>query len=124
LYAAGGRTSIDGQTCGSSLRELDPDDGSVLWETCLPEENDPFPAAITGAITVTPELVIAGYARSVVILAKDTGEVLNTIIVQADESLKHPPPYFWGPPAVVDDMIFAGNMSGEFIGFGFPGQDQ
>jgi polyvinyl alcohol dehydrogenase (cytochrome) len=124
LYSAGGQTTIQGKTCGSSLRAHNPDDGTVLWETCLPVENDPFPAAITGAVTVTPDLVLAGYARSVVILGKDNGEVLNTLTVQADENLKHPPPYFWGPPSIAAGMIFAGNMSGEFIAFGVKGQNQ
>jgi polyvinyl alcohol dehydrogenase (cytochrome) len=118
LYVAGGKTRIGGQPCGSSVRALDANDGTIAWEVCLPPETDPFPSAITGALTATPELVIAGYGRSVVILDKQSGEVLRRLTPPEPEDLRHPPPYFWGSASVGEGRIYIGNMAGTLFAFG------
>jgi outer membrane protein assembly factor BamB len=118
LYVAGGKTVIAGRQCGSSVRSLAAGDGSPGWEVCLPPETDPFPSAITGAVTATPELVIVGYGRSVVIIDKQSGDILRKITPEEPENRRHPPPYFWGSASVGDGIIWIGNMAGTLFAIG------
>lgn len=117
LFAAAGITEIDGETCGGNVRALDPATGAILWETCFQAPGADFPPAVLGAVTATPQVLIVGSGQNVVVLDKETGDVLREVTVTGDVNM--PPPYFWGAPTVADGMIYAGNMSGTFVAIGY-----
>jgi outer membrane protein assembly factor BamB len=117
LYAADGKTTIAGQDCGGSVRALRPEDGSVVWATCLVDGSGQFSPSVLGAVTATPNLITVGSGQAVVLIDNSNGAVVNRIFFDGGDN-QPPPPYFWGSAPVGDGMIYAGNMSGTLVSIG------
>ncbi len=121
LFTGSGQSTINGQACDGTARELDPTTGQFIWQHCFIGGNAKYPASVLGAVTVTPNVVVVGAGTSVFVLDKSNGATLfqfNTHQV----SSSFQPSFFWGSSAVSGGTIFAGNMDGTFYQLGLPGQ--
>jgi outer membrane protein assembly factor BamB len=99
LYVAGGRTTVNGVACGSSVRALDPATGAYRWEFCVPT------AHILGALTSASGLVVVPAGPSILVLSARTGTQVAAYTNPSGA-------LFWGPPSIARHHIFAPSMDG------------
>jgi polyvinyl alcohol dehydrogenase (cytochrome) len=107
LYAAGGTTTIAGQSCAGSVQALDPSTGQPIWQDCL--EGGP----VLGAVTGVRNLLFAGDGDQLVGIATGTGaQVFSYTEVSTG--------WFYAPPTVVGGVLYAGNTDGSLQAWGLP----
>lgn len=109
LYIGSGHTVIAGNACNGSIRAMNPDNGSFIWERCLSEV--PFDSAMA-----VPGLVVIGVDAALLVMDAKTGKILYKYEDQAARVTLHL--YSWGNPCISNGMLFAGNMAGNFYAFG------
>jgi outer membrane protein assembly factor BamB len=97
LYVGGGTTSIAGQQCQGSLSALSPDNGSFLWQDCLP-------VSVYGAVISAPGIVEASGGNRIFIVGSRQGLTL------LDKSF--PGGKFWGPASISGGTLYQGDMNG------------
>ena len=106
LYAAGGLTTIGGQSCKGSLRALNPANGSFIWEHCL------IDGQVSGAVTVVPGVAVVGEGPQIVVVATASGRTLFTYRDNNSGSV------FSGSASISNGAVYFGNMDGNFYAFG------
>jgi polyvinyl alcohol dehydrogenase (cytochrome) len=105
LFAAAAHTTINGKACAGSLRALNPANGSFLWQDCLQ-------AAVLGAVTLVPGLVVVGGGLSLTIVQAKTGKLLFSF---QDTTAKA---NFLGPSSISNGMLYQGNTDGYLYALG------
>jgi outer membrane protein assembly factor BamB len=106
LYVAGGHTTIDGNYCVGSVRALNPENGSFLWEYCL--TNGP----VLAAVTVIPGIVVVEEGPAFDVLNATSGK---TLFVYKDANAYST---FDGPATVSNGVLYVGNLDGLLYAFG------
>lgn len=110
LYVSAAQTTSSDTTCPStpgtgSLKALNPDTGSIIWEFCLPlDAKDP--------VTAVPGLVTIGSGTSLFVVNASTGQQLFSF-----QDL-HSQSNFWGPAMISNGVLFQGNQDGYMYAFG------
>jgi hypothetical protein len=102
LYAAGANTTINGQSCGSSLSALNPATGAVEWADCYAKP--PLIGASTGANGVV--VVCAG--NSVYEENAATGSQLFSYLLPGGGNC-------WGGASIANGSIFAADGGGYVV---------
>jgi polyvinyl alcohol dehydrogenase (cytochrome) len=105
LYVAGSSTTIGGQQCPGSLRELDPNTGAIRWEDCLA-------GPVLAPVLAVPGLVVVGAGNSMSVVNSLTGQILFTY---QDTTLNGD---FWGAATIFNGILYDGSKSGELFAFG------
>ena len=105
LYEGSSKTIINGQSCGGSVRALNPASGGYLWEHCAP-------AKIIDAVMAVPGLVIVGAVRYLLVLDATTGNQLFSFQDATTGSA------FWGAASVSNGVLYIGNKDGYLYAFG------
>ncbi|MEO8970980.1 MAG: PQQ-binding-like beta-propeller repeat protein, partial [Ktedonobacteraceae bacterium] len=100
LYVAGGKTTIRGKHCQGSLRAINPDNGTFLWQRCFTD--GPVLAPVTGV----PGVLVVGQGPYVVVLAAASGTTLYRFEDTSSGSI------FYGGASIVNGVIYIGNMDG------------
>lgn len=100
LYVAGGKTTINGVSCGGSLRALNPADGSFLWEKCLPK-------TVLGAVTEVSGVIGVVDTPYVTLVNSSTGATLFT----SKNS-------YYGSLSISNGVLYAGSATGNLYAFG------
>lgn len=105
LYAAGGITTIGGRTCNGSLRALDPNTGTFLWQVCL---SNP----VLDSVATVPGLVVVGSGNTMNVVNSATGSILF--------SYRDTTSYgrFWGAASISNGLLYDGSKSGKLFAFG------
>jgi polyvinyl alcohol dehydrogenase (cytochrome) len=106
LYVAGGKTTINGQSCGGSVRAFDPATGNVRFAHCFTQ------GTVIGALTVIPGAVIATHGRTVSVLNASDG---STVYEYTDDNSNS---VFFSGVTISHGMLFAPNFNGDFLAFG------
>jgi outer membrane protein assembly factor BamB len=106
LFVGSEKTTINGNTCAGSVRELNPSTGAVVWSACL------HSGAVLGAVTAVPGVVFAGAGNTVYALSTSKGSVLWKYQDSSSGS------DFWGAPAISNGHAYFGNQDGTLYAFG------
>ncbi len=101
LFAAGGKTTINGTSCPGAVRALDPANGAVIWE-------HPAPGAVIPALAYDNGLVIDGAGSTMEVLNSATGSALYTYTAGN---------VFYGAPSVAAGKILIGSTDGNVYAF-------
>jgi outer membrane protein assembly factor BamB len=102
LYAAGGKTSIDGKNCSGSVRSFNPWNGSVLWQYCAPGD-------VLGALASANGMVFAGAGSTLVVLNATSGVPLWSQKIGAR---------IYAAPSVAEGRLFVSTVAGRLVAFG------
>jgi hypothetical protein len=94
---AGAKTTINGTSCGGSLRALNPVDESFLWEACLKQ-------TVLGAVTEVP-WVVAVIAGPAVLLVN---AITKAILFKSRNANFT---YFYGVPSLTYTSLIAVSQS-------------
>jgi polyvinyl alcohol dehydrogenase (cytochrome) len=105
LYAAAASTTINGTSCGGSLRALDPATGNFLWQDCLPSD-------VLGPVTAIPGVLEVGTHSFLFVMDAATG---NQLFSFQDKTIKA---NFLGPGCIADGILYHGNTDGYLYAFG------
>ena len=100
LYVAGGKTTINGRSCGGSVRALNPATGGFLWQACLP-------ATVLGALTEVSGVIALVDTPNLTLLNARTGAILFTVNNRA-----------YGSASISNGVIYTGSTSGSLYAFG------
>lgn len=106
LYAAGGKTTINGTSCAGSLRALDPATGNFIWQTCLMQ------GPVLGAVTVIPNIAVVTQGNTVSLIATASGQILNNLVDTTTFSR------YYASATISNGMLFVGNQNGKFFAYG------
>jgi polyvinyl alcohol dehydrogenase (cytochrome) len=110
LYVGGGKTSIGGKTCPGSVRKLNPDDGSFLWQHCM--GNGP----VLGSVTATSSgIVTAAQGNSVIVMNASNGKTVARLTDNKPGSL------LYGGPTISNGIVFEGNLDGNLYAYSING---
>jgi outer membrane protein assembly factor BamB len=102
LYVAGGKTTINGQACGGSLRALNTSNGSFIWQHCLP-------GTVLGAVTDTGSRVLAVVDGSALTLVNAlTGATLYNNTANK----------YYGSPSISNGVLYVGSVASGLYAFG------
>lgn len=69
LYAAGGKTTIKGVSCGGNVGALNPATGGFMWRDC-------FPQPVLGAVVGVPGVIEVGAGNKIEVMAAASGAIL------------------------------------------------
>jgi polyvinyl alcohol dehydrogenase (cytochrome) len=104
-----------GSSCIGTLAALNPSTGQPEWTV-------PLHGPVLGAVTEVPGLVVVGAGSEVEVVSSSNGATLFTY-AEAPE-VKHgkalygaPVDWFWGPPTIVGNALYAANQDGTFRAF-------
>jgi len=111
LYIGGGSTSISGSSCMGSVRKVDPDNGSYLWQHCM--GNGP----VLGSVTATASgVVAASQGNTVIVMNASTGATVARLHdLLAGSKL-------YGGPSISNGVLFVGNIDGNIYAYSLNGQ--
>lgn len=104
LYVAGHNTVINGTSCESNIRAIDPSTGTFLWSDCLSG------GGAEGAVTAIPGVVFEGLGSILYGLSSTTGQVL----FQFQDTSFH---WFFSPAMISNGGLYIGNSDGNFYKF-------
>ncbi len=106
IYAAGGKTTINGTSCKGSVQALNPVNHSIVWQHCL-QDGPVLSPVITfnGVVAVTQ-------GRDINFFNAATGARLYYYQDNRAGST------FYGGPSVSNGQVFVGNMDGYLYAFG------
>ena len=94
LYVGGDMTS----SCNGTVNALNPSTGAVIWHHCFSA------GPVLGAVTATSGGVVAvGEGNKIAVLSAATGASVFTFTGTGP---------FWGPPSIVGNNLYEGDMSG------------
>ena len=100
IFAAGGITTINGASCGGSVRALDPATGNFLWETCLPK-------TVMGAISEVPGVIDLVDGPNLTLLNTSTGAKLFNYSA-----------HLYGTPSISNGVLYVGSTTNQLYAFG------
>src|SRR3989440_958404 len=106
LYVAGGRTTINSNSCKGSLRALDPATGNFIWEHCL---ND---GTVLGAVTMVPGVVAVVEGPDLALIDATSGNTLFTYNGLSSTS------HFYGSPSISNGVLYVGNKDHRLYALG------
>jgi polyvinyl alcohol dehydrogenase (cytochrome) len=109
LYVAGHNTTINGTSCESNIRAIDPSTGAFLWSDCLSG------GGANGAVTAVPGVVFEGLGSILYGVSSATGQVL----FQFQDTSFH---WFYSPAMISNGALYIGNSDGNFYKFTPGGQ--
>ena len=102
LYVGGDATS----SCAGSVNALNPSTGAFIWKHCFAE------GAVLGAVTVTSGGVVAvGEGNTIAVVSAATGALLKGYAATGP---------FWGPPSIVGNTLYEGDMAGNLYALTTP----
>jgi outer membrane protein assembly factor BamB len=105
LYVATGVTTVQGAHCAGSLRALNPTNGTLLWEDCLP-------GRVLGPVSAVPGVVVVGGGSHMYLVEATTGHIRFNFHDSKTNSM------FWGPASISHGVLYEGNMDGILYAFG------
>ena len=105
LYAVAASTTINGVTCGGSLRALNPATGGYIWQDCLK-------ADVLAPVTLVKGLAEVGSGTSFIFVNTKTGKRLFSF--QDKSATSH----FEGPGSISSGVLYHGNTDGYLYAFG------
>jgi polyvinyl alcohol dehydrogenase (cytochrome) len=105
LFVGSEKTTISGNTCAGSVRELRPSTGKVVWADCLP-------SPVLGAVTAVPGVAFADAGSTVYAVNTSNGTILWS---HQDTNTGSD---FWGAPAISNGHLYVGNQDGNLYAFG------
>jgi outer membrane protein assembly factor BamB len=106
LYVAGGRTTINGQSCKGSVRAVHPDTGTFIWEHCLGS------GPVLGAVTMAPGVIVVGQGTDLNVMAAASGQSL----FRYHDALSNA--FFAGAASISNGVIYIGNLDMHLYAFG------
>ena len=112
LYVGGGQTTIKGNSCGGSVRALDPATGHAIWEGCLSVWR------VLAPVTVVPGVVVVAQGEQIFAVNATTGDILFSFKDTSNSSA------FDGGPTIAHGMLYIGNLDGNLYAFGLDRFDQ
>jgi outer membrane protein assembly factor BamB len=104
LYVAGHNATINGTSCESNLRAINPSTGAFVWSDCLSG------GGADAAVTAVPGVVFEGLGSVLYGVAAASGEVL----FQFQDTSFH---WFESPAMVANGGLYIGNADGNFYKF-------
>jgi polyvinyl alcohol dehydrogenase (cytochrome) len=111
LYIGGGNTTISGSSCMGSVRKVDPDNGSFLWQHCMGA------GPVLGSLTATASgVVAASQGNTVIVMNASTGAT----VARLHDSLTGSKLY--GGPSISNGVLFVGNIDGNLYAYSPNGQ--
>src|SRR6266702_3147921 len=111
LYIGGGNTTISGSSCMGSVRKVNPDNGSYLWQHCM--GNGP----VLGSVTATASgVVAASQGNTVIVMNASTGATVARLHdLLAGSKL-------YDGPSISNGALFVGNIDGNIYAYTLNGQ--
>ena len=100
IFVAGGITTINGASCGGSVRALDPATGIFLWETCLPK-------TVMGAISEVPGVIALIDGPNLTLLNTGSGAKLFNYSA-----------HLYGTPSISNGVLYVGSTTNQLYAFG------
>jgi outer membrane protein assembly factor BamB len=104
LYAAGGSTTINGVSCAGSVAALNPADGAILWQDCLPD------GTVLGALAAAPGIVALGEGNHLLVVSATSGQTLFSYTTYSGMPI-------WGAPSIANGVLYTGENSGTLLAF-------
>jgi len=111
LYIGGGNTKIGSGTCKGSVRKVDPDTGSYVWEHCMGS------GPVLGPVTATASgVVAASQGTTVIVMNASTGATVARLSDNLAGSL------LFGGPSISNGVLFVGNIDGHIYAYTLNGK--
>jgi outer membrane protein assembly factor BamB len=111
LYIGGGTTTISGGSCKGSVRKVNPDTGSYLWQHCMGA------GPVLGSVTATASgVVAASQGNTVIVMDASSGST----VARLHDSLAGSKLY--GGPSISNGVLFVGNIDGNIYAYSPNGQ--
>jgi outer membrane protein assembly factor BamB len=104
IYVAGGNTTINGVSCAGSVDALNPADGSILWQDCLPD------GTVLGALAAAPGIVALGEGNHLLVVSATSGQTLFDYPTNSGLPI-------WGAPSIADGVLYSGENGGRLLAF-------
>ncbi len=104
LFVAGGKTTINGNTCKGSFRALDPATGAFKYERCL--KNGP----VIGAVTAVPGVAAIVAGPDLLLINTVTGK---TLFKTTGSGIT-----FYGPPSISNGVLYVGSNNQTLYAYG------
>jgi polyvinyl alcohol dehydrogenase (cytochrome) len=109
--------AVKGATCIGTLAALNPSTGTTEWQV-------PLQGPVLGAVTEVPGLVAVGAGAHVDVLASSTGATLFSYAEPKSKQRSKkrvifgaPVGWFWSPPTIAGQFLFAANQDGTLRAF-------
>ncbi len=110
LYIGGGNTSISGSSCMGSVRKVNPDNGSFIWQHCMGA------GPVLGSVTATASgVVAASQGNTVIVMNASTGAT----VARLHDSLAGSKLY--DGPSISNGVLFVGNIDGNIYAYSING---
>jgi polyvinyl alcohol dehydrogenase (cytochrome) len=110
LYIGGGSTTISG-SCKGSVRKVNPDDGSPIWQHCMSA------GPVLGPVTATASgVVAASQGNTVIVMNASTGATVARLHDNLIGSL------LYGGPSISNGVLFVGNIDGNIYAYSINGR--
>jgi outer membrane protein assembly factor BamB len=111
LYIGGGTTTISGGSCKGSVRKVNPDTGSYIWQHCMGA------GPVLGSVTATASgVVAASQGNTVIVMDASSGST----VARLHDSLAGSKLY--GGPSISNGVLFVGNIDGNIYAYSPNGQ--
>jgi polyvinyl alcohol dehydrogenase (cytochrome) len=104
LYVAGGRTTINGVSCAGSVAALNPADGAILWQDCLPD------GTVLDALAAAPGIVAVPEGNHLLVVSATSGQTLFSYTTSSGLPI-------WGAPSIANGVLYVGDNSGQLLAF-------
>jgi outer membrane protein assembly factor BamB len=109
LYVAGHDTVINGTSCESNIRSINPSTGAFIWSDCLSG------GGAEGAVTAVPGVIFEGLGSILYAVDSATGQV----VFKFQDTSFH---WFYSPAMISNGALYIGNSDGNFYKFTPGGQ--
>ncbi len=111
LYIGGGNTKIGSSSCMGSVRKVNPDDGSYLWQHCMGS------GPVLGPVTATASgVVAASQGNTVIVMNASSGATVARLHDNLTGSR------LYGGPSISNGVLFVGNIDGNIYAYSINGQ--
>ena len=110
LYIGGGNTTIGSSSCKGSVRKVNPDDGSYVWQHCMGS------GPVLGSVTATASgVVAASQGNTVIVMNASTGATVARLHDNVTGSR------LYGGPSISNGVLFVGNIDGNIYAYSING---
>lgn len=103
LYAAGGKTTIKGVSCGGNVGALNPATGAFKWRDCLS-------GPVLGAVVGVPGVIVVGAGNMMKVVAAASGATLLSYRPSTSGN-------FRGAASISQGVLYEGNKDGNLYAF-------